>query len=80
MNEVEQQVYEHCRLAHHINLSQLQNKYKLNIIDKCLRGASDVATANNLTVSNWTGSILQWCQRWSERALHQYGEIGRAHV
>ena len=77
MNEVEQQVYEHCRLAHHINLSQLQNKYKLNVIDKCLRGASDVATANNLTVSNWTGSILQWCQRWSERALDQYWEAQR---
>jgi len=72
MNEVEQQVWEWCSIARYAADTSLIHKYKLTALDRAVRGASDIATAQNLTVFNSTQSILQHCRRWSDKAIKEY--------
>jgi hypothetical protein len=66
------QVDEYLRLAYEIAQSSLATKYKKSILDRCLRGASDIISCENLQIHNNTMSMIQWCRRWSVEALADY--------
>lgn len=76
MSEWKDQSIEYLRLAHHIAQTDLIIKYKKSILDRCLRGASDLISCESINVHNNTMSMLQWCIRWSEKALETYYEVG----
>ena len=75
MSEWLAQSTEYLRLAHHISQTTLITKYKKAILDKCLRGASDLISCESVNVHNNTMSMLQWCLRWSEEALDTYYNV-----
>lgn len=62
-------------LAHYTTTLQLDRKFKYNIIDRTLRAASDIISAESTRVVNNTASVLQWTKWWSSDALFQYWEI-----
>jgi hypothetical protein len=72
MSEWEAEVDEYLLLAHHIAHTSLSQKYKKSILDRCLRGASDIISCESVSVNNNTMSMLQWCKRWSEEAYSLY--------
>lgn len=50
-------------------------KYQYHVLDRCLRGASDVISCESTNVHSNTSSLIQWCKLWSNEALFQYWEI-----
>jgi hypothetical protein len=75
MSEWLEQSREYLSLAHHIAQTNLITKYKKSILDRCLRGASDLISCESINVHNNTMSMIQWCLRWSEQALETYYEV-----
>lgn len=75
MTNWKEQSIEYLRLAHHIAQTELIVKYKKAILDRCLRGASDLISCESINVHNNTMSMIQWCLRWSEEALDTYYEV-----
>lgn len=53
----------------------LNRKFAYNIVDKALRGASDIISSECLNVVNNTMSVIQWCRQWSHDALDEYWTI-----
>ena len=59
-------------LAWYSNQLEINRKYSYNMVDKALRSASDVLSAECSNVVNNTASVLQWCKWWSHDALDTY--------
>jgi hypothetical protein len=53
----------------------INRKFAYNMVDKALRSASDVLSAECDNVVNNTMSVLQWCRQWSHGALDCYWTI-----
>jgi hypothetical protein len=53
----------------HLNVNR---KFAYNMVDKALRSASDILSAECDNVVNNTMSVIQWCRLWSDEALHRY--------
>jgi hypothetical protein len=68
----EQQAYTYLLMAFHAARSPLEVKYRKSIIDKLLRGGSDLLSSRNLNCVANTSSAIQWYCWWSERALEEY--------
>lgn len=68
-------VEELIHIAHYSTTLKLDRKFKYNIVDKALRSASDILSAESLRVVNNTASVIQWCKQWSQAALYRYEEI-----
>lgn len=62
-------------LAWYATTLKLDRKFKYNIIDRSLRGASDIISAESTSVVNNTASVLQWTKWWSDGALQVYWQI-----
>ena len=52
--------------------TSLDRKYAYNIVDRALRGASDIISCESCSVVNNTASVIQWCVHWSHDALDTY--------
>jgi hypothetical protein len=50
-------------------------KYQYHVLDRCLRGASDIISCESTSVHSNTASLIQWCKLWSEAALQKYEEV-----
>jgi len=50
-------------------------KFAYNMVDRSLRSASDVLSAECQNVVNNTMSVIQWCRWWSHDALDEYWTI-----
>lgn len=50
-------------------------KYQYHVLDRCLRGASDIISCETTAVHSNTASLIQWCKQWSDRALDRYWQI-----
>lgn len=50
-------------------------KYQYHVLDRCLRGASDIISCQSTQVHSNTASLIQWCKHWSEAAIIKYSEI-----
>ena len=68
----EQQAYVYLQIAWHTALSPLEVKYRKSIIDKLLRGCSDILSSRSLSCVSNTSSAIQWYCWWSERAIEMY--------
>ena len=75
MNEWKEQANEWMRIAYSAKTSQLLPKYQYHILDRCLRGASDIISCESTAVHSNTSSLIQWCKLWSDKALQQYYQI-----
>ena len=75
MNEWKEQANEWIRIAYSAKTSQLLPKYQYHILDRCLRGASDIISCESTSVHSNTSSLIQWCKLWSDKALHQYYQV-----
>ena len=53
----------------------INRKFAYNMVDKALRSASDVLSAECDNVVNNTMSMIQWCRQWSHDALDCYWTI-----
>ena len=62
-------------IAHYSTQINLNRKFAYNIVDRALRAASDILSAESLNVVNNTASVIQWCRQWSDQALHEYWTI-----
>lgn len=62
------------RLAYYIAQLDLMRHYKISMLDKAIRSASDILSCESTRVHNNTGSMLQWCLRWTEDAQRIYWE------
>ncbi len=62
-------------LAWYSNQLEINRKYSYNMVDKALRSASDVLSAECTNVVNNTASVLQWCKWWSHDALDTYWTV-----
>jgi hypothetical protein len=62
-------------IAHYSTQINLNRKFAYNIVDRALRAASDILSAESLNVVNNTASVIQWTKWWSDQALHQYWQI-----
>lgn len=62
-------------IAYYSTQINLNRKFAYNIVDKALRSASDIISAECLNVVNNTMSVIQWCKQWSDQALHEYWQI-----
>lgn len=78
MSDWKSQVDEYLALGYHIAHTDLIQKYKKAILDRCLRGASDIISCESINVHNNTMSMLQWCKHWSSDAYSLYIEVGNA--
>lgn len=50
-------------------------KYQYHVLDRCLRGASDIISCESTKVHSNTASLIQWCKQWSNEALFRYWEV-----
>jgi hypothetical protein len=50
-------------------------KYQYHVLDRCLRGASDIISCETTAVHSNTASLIQWCKMWSSEALFKYQEL-----
>jgi len=50
-------------------------KYQYHIIDRCLRGASDIISCETTAVHSNTSSLIQWCKQWSRGAVQEYAQL-----
>ena len=57
-----------------MNTPQLP-KYQYHVLDRCLRGASDIISCESTKVHSNTASLIQWCKLWSDRALDHYWNL-----
>lgn len=71
----QQDVDQLIHLAWYSTQLNLNRKFAYNIVDRALRAASDILSAECDNVVNNTMSVIQWCRQWSEAALHQYTHI-----
>jgi hypothetical protein len=62
-------------IAYYSTQISLDRKFAYNIVDRALRAASDIISAECLNVVNNTMSVIQWCRQWSDQALHEYWTI-----
>lgn len=62
------------RLAHHIASLDLMRHYKVAMMDKAVRAASDILSCETTRVHNNTSSMIQWCLQWTEDAQRIYWE------
>jgi hypothetical protein len=56
-------------------LTPLLPKYQYHVLDRCLRGASDIISCETTAVHSNTASLIQWCKTWSSEALFKYQDI-----
>ena len=68
----EQQAQCYLHVAWYAAQTPLDRKYAYNIVDRALRGASDIISCECTAVVNNTASVLQWCVHWSHDALDTY--------
>ena len=47
-------------------LTPLLPKYQYHVLDRCLRGASDIISCETTAVHSNTASLIQWCKTWSD--------------
>lgn len=75
------QIYALCNLARICSDAPILQKHRRTMVDTAIRAASNIITAETLSVYNSTASILQWCPWWSERALDLYQQLrsGKTH-
>mgnify|MGYP000231673994 CR=1 FL=1 len=50
-------------------------KYQYHVIDRCLRGASDIISCESTAVHSNTASLIQWCKQWSKGAVQEYAQL-----
>ena len=50
-------------------------KYQYHVLDRCIRGASDLISCETTSVHTNTASLIQWCKLWSVEALNKYNEL-----
>ena len=62
-------------LAHSCMQTELLPKYQYHVIDRCLRGASDIISCETTAVHSNTASLIQWCKQWSKGAVTRYAVI-----
>ena len=55
--------------------TSLLPKYQYHIIDRCLRGASDIISCETTAVHSNTSSLIQWCKQWSKGAVEEYAQL-----
>lgn len=72
MSDWKDEVLSLLHIAYYTSQQPLNRKFAYNIIDRTLRGASDILSSESTSVVNNTASVLQWCKQWSEQAVSVY--------
>ena len=62
-------------LAYSCMNTNLLPKYQYHVIDRCLRGASDIISCETTKVHSNTASLIQWCKQWSKGAVEEYAQL-----
>lgn len=75
MNNWTEEVDKLLHVAHYCTTLQMNRKFAYNLVDRSLRAASDVLSAQCTNVVNNTASVLQWTTQWSEEAITEYDRI-----
>jgi hypothetical protein len=70
----EEQFTTMLKIAHFIAQQPLLKHYKTNMLDRTIRGASDILSCETTRVHNNTQSMIQWCLLWTEDAQRLYWE------
>ena len=55
--------------------TEMLPKYQYHILDRCLRGASDIISCETTDVHSNTASLIQWCKQWSKGAIKEYQDV-----
>ena len=72
MNNWTEEVDKLLHVAHYCTTLHMNRKFAYNLVDRSLRAASDVLSAQCTNVVNNTASVLQWTTQWSEEAMTEY--------
>jgi len=75
MHDWEQEVDKLIHVAHYTGTLGMNRKFAYNLVDRALRAASDVLSAQCINVVNNTASVIQWTVQWSEAAFDEYQRI-----
>ena len=75
MNNWTEEVDKLLHVAHYCTTLGMNRKFAYNLVDRSLRAASDVLSAQCTNVVNNTASVLQWTTQWSEEAMTEYDRI-----
>jgi len=67
MNNWTEEVDKLLHVAHYCTTLQMNRKFAYNLVDRSLRAASDVLSAQCTNVVNNTASVIQWTTQWSEK-------------
>ena len=62
-------------LAYSCMNTEMLPKYQYHVLDRCLRGASDIISCETTAVHSNTASLIQWCKQWSKGAVKEYAEV-----
>ena len=62
-------------VAYYATTLGMNRKFAYNLVDRALRAASDVLSAECVNVVNNTASVIQWTTQWSEAAMDEYARI-----
>ena len=65
----EQEVDKLIHVAYYATTLGMNRKFAYNLVDRALRAASDVLSAECVNVVNNTASVIQWTTQWSEAAM-----------
>ena len=71
----EQEVDKLIHVAYYATTLGMNRKFAYNLVDRALRAASDVLSAECVNVVNNTASVIQWTTQWSEAAMAEYARI-----
>ena len=75
MNNWTEEVDKLIHVAHYCTTLQMNRKFAYNLVDRSLRAASDILSAQCTNVVNNTASVIQWTTQWSEEAMIEYDRI-----
>ena len=62
-------------LAYSCMNTEMLPKYQYHVLDRCLRGASDIISCETTAVHSNTASLIQWCKQWSKGAVEEYAQL-----
>ena len=62
-------------LAYSCMNTEMLPKYQYHVLDRCLRGASDIISCETTAVHSNTASLIQWCKQWSKGAVKEYADV-----
>jgi len=62
-------------LAYSCMNTEMLPKYQYHVLDRCLRGASDIISCESTKVHSNTASLIHWCRQWSKGAVQEYARV-----